>query len=110
MSDQSSSSHLKVLFEAALQDYEKQTGIALANHPLADRLQDCDSVESVFAVFHEQTQTFGEFREKDKVLKPLKKAVSVLCKLSATANFGRDIGLVRPSPLTGCSTSLTLIL
>jgi hypothetical protein len=110
MSDQSSSSRLKVLVEAALQDYEKQTGIVLANHPLADRLQDCDSVESVSAIFHEQTQAFSEFREKDKVLKPLNKAVSVLCKLSATANFGRDIGLVRPSALTGSSASLNLIL
>jgi hypothetical protein len=98
MSDQSSSSHLhlRVLFEAALQDYEKQTGIALAKHPLVDRIQNCNSVESVSAVLHEQTQAFSQFREKDKVLKPLKKAVSVLCKLSATANFGRDIGLVRP--------------
>ena len=96
MSDQSASSHLQVLFEAALQDYEKQTGIALAKHPLADKLQNCDSVESVTAVLHEQTQAFSEFRGKDKVLKPLKNAVSVLCKLSATADFGRDIGLVRP--------------
>jgi hypothetical protein len=105
MTDQSASSHLQVLFEAALQDYEKKTGIALAEHPLADRLQNCDSVESVTAVFHEQTQAFSEFRGKDKVLKPLKKAVSILCKLSATANFGQNIGLVRPSALTRCSGS-----
>jgi hypothetical protein len=51
MSGQSASSHLKVLFETALQDYEWQTGIALANHPLAKRLQECDSVESITAVF-----------------------------------------------------------
>ena len=96
MSDQPASSHLQVLFEAALQDYEKKTSIALAKHPLADRLQNCNSVESVTAVLYEQTQAFSEFRGKDKVLEPLKKAVSVLCKLSATANFGQNIGLVRP--------------
>lgn len=96
MSDQEASSHLQVLFEATLQDYEKKTGIALAKHPLADRLQNCDSVESVTAVLHEQTQAFSEFRGTDKILKPLKKAVSVLCKLSATANFGQNVGLVRP--------------
>jgi hypothetical protein len=95
MSDQSASSHFQVLFEAALQDYEKQTGIVLAKHPLADKLQKCDSVESVTALLHEQTQAFSEFREKDKVLKPLEKAISVLCKVFAAANFGRDIGLVR---------------
>jgi hypothetical protein len=73
MTDQSASSHLQVLFEAALQDYEKKTGIALAEHPLADRLQNCDSVESVTAVLHEQTQAFSEFWGKDKVLKPSKR-------------------------------------
>jgi hypothetical protein len=96
MTDQSGSSHLQVLFEAALRDYQNQTGIALAKHPLAEQLQNCVSVESVAAVLCEQTQAFNEFQEKDKILKPLKKAVSVLCKLSATASFGRNIGLVRP--------------
>ena len=101
MGDQLASSQLQVLFEVALQDYEKQTGIALVRHPLADKLQNCDSVESVTAVLHEQIQAFSEYRDKDKVLKPIKKAVSVLCKLSSTASFGRDIGLVRPSAVTG---------
>ena len=96
MSDQSSSSHLQMLFEAALQDYEKQTGIELANHPLANRLQNCDTVESVTAVLREQTQGFSESLEKDKVFKLLKKAVPVLRRLSSAVNFGRTIGLVRP--------------
>ena len=96
MSDQLGPSRSKVLFEAALKDYEKQTGIDLAKNPLVEQLQNCDSVEFITAVLTEQTQAFNEFREKDKVLKPLNKAVSVLYKLSATANFGQDIGLVRP--------------
>ena len=96
MGDQLASSRLQVLFEAALQDYKKQTGIALDKHPFAEQLQNCDSVESITAVLHEQTQALSEFREKDKVLNPLKKAVSVLYKLSSTVSFGRDIGLVRP--------------
>ena len=95
MTDQSSS-RLRVLFEAALHDYEKQTGIALARHSLAEQLQHCDSVESITAVLREQTQTFGEFRGKDKVLKPLRNTVSVLHRLSAVADFGHAHGLVRP--------------
>ena len=110
MSDQSGSSHLQVLFEAALRDYEKQTGIALAKHPLAEQLQNCDSVESVTAVLREQTQAFSEFQGKDKVSKPLEKAVSILYTLSATANLGQDIGLVRPYALTGCSMFLIFTL
>jgi hypothetical protein len=90
MSDQSGPSRLQVLFESAFQDYEKQTGIVLAKHPLAEQLQECDSVESVTAVLHGQTQAFSEFRGKDKFMKLLRNAVSILHKLSATAD-----GLVR---------------
>jgi hypothetical protein len=96
MGDQSGSSHLWVLFEAALQDYEKQTGIALAKHPLAEQLQNCDTVESVAVVLRDQTQAFSEFRGSDKIMKPLKTVLSVLHKLSAAANIGQGIGLVRP--------------
>jgi hypothetical protein len=98
MSDQpeSGQSRLQLLFEAALQDYEKKTGIVLAKHPLAEQIQNCDSVESVTAVLNQQTYAFVEFRRRDKIMKPLKIAVSVLHKLSATADLGQPIGLVRP--------------
>ena len=103
MSEQSGSSHLQVFFEAALNDYERQTGIALATHPFANQLQSSDSVESVTAFLREQTQAFNEFQGKDKVLKPLNRAVSVLHKISSAASFGQDIGLVRPySPGARC--------
>ena len=94
MSDQSGpdASRLQVLLEAALQDYERQMGIVLAKHPLAEKLQNCHSVESLAAVFEEQTQDFKEFRGKDKVLKPLKTTLTVLEKLSAKADA---IGMVR---------------
>lgn len=75
---------------------EKQTGIVLANHPLAEQLQDCVSVESVTNVFREQTQAFSEFRGRDKIMRLLKNSVSVLYKLTAVANLGQDFGLVRP--------------
>ena len=100
MDDQSgsscfSSSCLHALFEVAMTDYEKKTGIALDKHPLAELLQSCGTVESVAAILREQMQAFSEFREKDKVLKPLKRVLSVLHTLSSAANFGQDIGLVR---------------
>lgn len=94
--DHSGSSHPQVFFEAALQDYQKQTGITLAEHPLAEKLQNCDTVESVATVLREQTQAFGEFWGKDKVLKPLETVLSSLHKLSAAADFGAAVGPVRP--------------
>jgi hypothetical protein len=111
MSDQSGSSRLRVLFEAALENYKQHTGIDLADHPLAERLQDCNSVDSVTAVLRDQAQDFKEFREKDKVLKPLKKVLTVLNMLPSAADYiAQHVGLVSPSVAAECSISLTLIL
>jgi hypothetical protein len=98
MSDQSGPSYFQVLLEAAYRDYETQTGMTLVNHPLAEKLQSCDSVESVTAVLREQTEASSEIRGKDKVLKPLKNVLSVLHKLSTASvvDFGQHLGLVRP--------------
>ena len=98
-SDQSGLSPLRVLFQTALEDYEKQTGIELVKHPLAERLQDCNTVDAVTAILHEQAQDFKKFQEKDKVLKPLKKVLTVLHIISSVpsvANFSRNVGLVCP--------------
>ena len=86
MSDQSQSSRLRALFAAALQDYQSQTGTALVNHPLAEKLQNCHSVESVTAVLQDQARAFNEFREDGgRVAKSLKGIVSVLYTLSSSA-------------------------
>ena len=108
MTEQSGQSHFQALFEAAFRDYEKQTGKTLTNHPLAEKLQSCDSVESVSAVLREQTE---EIRGKDKVLKPLKNVLSVLHKLSSAsaAAFGH-VGLVRLQALIGFPMPLIVIL
>ena len=96
MTDQPGLPHLRVLFEAALEDYKQQTGIELAKHPLAERLQDHNSVESVTAILREHAQDFKEFRDEDKILTPLKKVLTVLNILPSTADFAQDVGLVRP--------------
>jgi hypothetical protein len=98
MSDQSGSSHSHVLFKAALEDYKQQTGIELAKHPLAERLQDYYPVESVIVILRGQAQDFKnlKFREKDEVLKPLRRILIVLRKLSSAANSAQDVGMVCP--------------
>jgi hypothetical protein len=92
-----------------LQDYEKQTGIPLANHPLAEQLQNCQSVDAVTTLLQEQTQAFSIFRESDKIMNSLKSVVSTLSRVSAIPTLGQDFGVVYPRPLMVCSTSLTLI-
>ena len=100
MSDQSGSSHFRVLFEAALEDYRKQTGTKLVDHPLYGKLIKCDTVESITAVLQEQAQAFLKFRGKpeddSKVMKSLKCAVHVLHSLSDSTFLGEAIGVVRP--------------
>ena len=98
MSDQSGPSHFQDLFEAAFQEYEKRTGTSLGNHPLAEKLQNCGSVESVADALREQIEASSEIRGKDKVLQSLKNILSVLHKLSSASgvNFGQHLDLVRP--------------
>jgi hypothetical protein len=78
-----------------LQQYEKQTEIPLAKHPLAEQLQSCDSVDSVIVILQEQARAFGEFRGSDRIMKSLSSVISVLSTLSAAANLGEIVGLVR---------------
>ena len=109
MNHQSGPSPFQALFESALQDYEIQTGIPLANHPLVQQLQNCHSVESVTALLQEQAQAFIEFRESDKIFKSLKGIVSALSRVSAISALGHSVGMVCPRQPVGCSTCLTPI-
>jgi hypothetical protein len=95
--DQPSSSPFLDLFNAALQDYENQTGTELVEHPLAKQLESCESVGSITTILQEQTQKFREFRGDDgKLMKSLKSSVDVLCMLSTCTVLGEGIGLVHP--------------
>jgi hypothetical protein len=100
MSDPSTSSRFGLFFDAALQDYEKQAGTKLVDHPLAKQLESCDSVESITTFFQEQTQTLSGFRGNDgKFMKSLKSSVSVLLTLSNSTVLGEAVGLVRKKAL-----------
>jgi hypothetical protein len=95
MTDQSGSSHFRSLFESALQSYEKQSGVVLAEHPLAVQLQTCHSVESVVALLQGQAQAFGDFRGSDRAMKSIGSTVSLLTRLASIASLGDAIGFVR---------------
>ena len=107
MSDQPGSYPFQALFEAALQDYEKQTGIPLANHPLAEKLQNCQSVESVTTFLQDQALAFSEFRGSDKIMNSLKSVVSALSRVSVAASLGHSIGMVCSRLSIRCSKFTT---
>ena len=112
MSLQPGSSRFLALFESTLQDYQNQTGITLAEHPFAEQLQNCHTVESITALLQGQVQALDEFKGSDRILKSLKNIVSVIYSLSASAALGDAIGLVRRKLLMSVrisDTSLTAI-
>ena len=101
MGDQSGSSHLRALFELALRDFESTTSISLAKHPLAEKLEKCNSVESITALLQDQAK---EFRGSDRIMRSVGSMVSILDQLSTIATLGGAIlSLVRQSTLTKVS-------
>jgi hypothetical protein len=88
-------SMFQLLFQSALEEYEKQTGINLAGHPLAFQLEHCYSVESITKLLHDQARTFFQFRGNDnKLMTVLKHTVQALHILSGTVTAGGAFGLV----------------
>ena len=84
------------LFNAALQDYQNQTGNSLIDHPFAKQLESCDSVDSIMVVLQEQAQIFRDFRGDDgKIMKSMKYSVNILYTLSISVG---GIGLVHINP------------
>src|SRR6266850_1060161 len=91
-----SGSRLEVLFDAALESYEKQTGMKLINHTLARQLENCHSVDAIMGLLQQQARTFTEFRgDHGKVKKSLMRTVHVLHALSTSTALGEGVGLVR---------------
>ena len=86
----SSSSNFKLIFDNALKAYKKRTKKDLLTHPLADRLEACDSASSILTVVQEQLQVLNESqRGNTKWLEP---TVNVLHAFSGT--LGEGVGSV----------------
>jgi hypothetical protein len=99
MGDQPESAHFQALFDFALQAYEKDTGVPLADHPLATQLQGCHDVESIIALLQHQANHFDDFRGRNRIMKLIESTVSILSTLSANTVLGASIGLVRQNTL-----------
>ena len=83
------------VFNAALRDYEVQTGIKLIDHLLRRELEKCNSIDSITAFLQQQTRDIGEIRGKDgNLIESLKPTVNVLYILTTTTTFREAISLV----------------
>jgi len=103
--DKTHPSSFDVLLDAALRDYEKQTGTKLSDHPFAEKLKECDSVDSMASVLQDHAQAFLKFRGEDgKIMKILKSTTQVLSTLSDTV-LSESVSLVRPEYFIPISSS-----
>ena len=105
MTDQSASTRFRDLFDDALRAYENETGVTLANHPLAMKLQGCESVEAIMVLLQDQAKVF---KKSEKITKSIQTIVSILSPLSSAASFPDAVGLVCQKVLQTCFASLTV--
>ena len=92
-SSSSSSSNFQSILNAALDAYEKKTKSKLLTHPLAARLQSCDSPTTILSVLQELIQQFDSRRRGDeRLINWLSSTVNVLYAFSSTV--GQGVGLV----------------
>src|SRR5258708_14470739 len=63
-----SSSNFQQIFNNALKAYQKRTKKDLLKHPLADRLEACDSPGSIITVLQEQVQDLNDSQHSNERL------------------------------------------
>jgi hypothetical protein len=107
MADQLGSAPFQPLFQSALEDYGKNTGVRLAQHPLAVDIQSCQSVDDITTLLQRRAQAFNDFQERDRMMRAIKVIVSILTPLSDVASLADAVGVVRQKALIACSTPLT---
>ena len=71
MAEQSGSTRFRDLFDSALRTYEAETGVTLANHQLAMKLQHCDTIEGITALLQDQAKDLKKIEKKSKNLSGL---------------------------------------
>ena len=86
----SSSPNFQLIFNNALEVYQKRTKNDLLAHPLVVQLQTCTSSDAVLALIHQQVQ--GLERDDNRLTKWLDPTVRVLHVFSET--LGEGVSLV----------------
>ena len=90
-----SSSNFQQIFKNALDTYRKRTKNDLLSHPLAARLQACDTPDAILTIIREQIHGLDQSQsDADRWSKWLDPTVNVLFAFSET--IGAGVGLVCP--------------
>ena len=89
----STPSNFQLIFDNALNAYKRRTKIDLFTHPLADRLEPCDSASSILIVLHEHVQELNQSQLRNETwIRWLDPSVKVLHAFSEI--LGRGLTLV----------------
>jgi hypothetical protein len=92
-SSSSSSSNFQLIINNALDAYKKRTKNDLLAHPLASKLQTCNTPSAILTVLQQQIQGLDQSRSSDdRWTRWLDPTVNILFALSAT--LGEGVGLV----------------
>jgi len=110
MTDQPGPARFQALLDFALQEYERQAGVTLADSEdsLAIRLQRCHSIDDINTLLQDKAQAFNDLRQRDRIFKSIKVTVSILTPISSVASVADDVGLVRQKVLKACIVFLTV--
>ncbi|KAI0281530.1 hypothetical protein BC826DRAFT_363296 [Russula brevipes] len=82
----------------ALRRYAKKTGKDLMSHPLAIKIDNCESPDSVLLILQEEAQAFGEYRKEDPTLiNCLSSVVHGFDTISSSPPFNTSSCIVSPS-------------
>jgi fungal STAND N-terminal Goodbye domain len=92
-STMTSPSNFRLIIDAALGEYTRQTGMDLILNPSAHIMQHSDSPESVLELFQERAKEFKEYRDGNrKLINVLKPTVQILHTFSGI--LGEAVPLV----------------
>jgi hypothetical protein len=86
----STSSNFRLIFDNALKAYKKRTKMDPLKHPLADRLEACNSASDILTVIQEQVREHDQSQSSNT--KWLEPTVNVLHAFSET--LGEGVGSV----------------
>ena len=88
-----SSNNFRLILDNALEAYKRRTKHDLLAHPLASRLQACDSPAGLLAILQQLVQDLNQSRSRDdRLTRLLAPTLNVLYTFSRT--IGRGVGLV----------------
>jgi hypothetical protein len=112
MTDQPGPARFRAFLDTALQDYEKNAEVPLADLPGGDlhiQLERCHSIDHITTLLQDKVQAVDDFQQRDRIFKSIRAIVSILSPISAVAGVADDVGPVRPTILKACLTFLTVL-